>query len=479
MILAPNLLQRSNGSKIVAFLFIFLLAFGCDTSKKAKTAKSNTEELDPIRGKKRYNPKTGKYEYVKEEDTKLDTVAWRPSKTEAPPIQSSTEIVEEAVAEPEQGVGVSENFSSYNIAVMLPFLTDKYTQTGRIPDKSSLAINFYAGMKLAANVLSREGIQLNISVHDTRADETNVKYLLERNDVGKADVIIGPVKKSNLKRVAEFAKMNRKVLVSPIYPGKVTEDNPFYLRVSPSLKIHCETIMAHALERVPAEQIVLVVRNKSAEQKRLRYFQDAYRGIMGYSAPKIKEFIVTDPTADYGEMEVTPYILPDKETVFIVPSWSNELFVYSLLRKLDIARMNSPVTVYGMPQWEDYERVSFDYYERLNLHISSNICVDTNAPDIVSFRRSFFDYYGTAPTKDAYKGYDLLLYVGRKLKEHGNKFQLHIEEEDDEYLHTDYAFRRTIKAEAASSEDYENVDYFENKHVNILNFKGYVFRKIN
>ena len=70
MILAPNLLQLSNGSKIVVFLFIFLLAFGCDTTKKAKTTKSNTEELDPIKGKKRYNPKTGKYEYVKEEDTK-------------------------------------------------------------------------------------------------------------------------------------------------------------------------------------------------------------------------------------------------------------------------------------------------------------------------------------------------------------------------------------------------------------------------
>ncbi len=479
MILAPNLLQLSNGSKIVAFLFIFLLAFGCDTSKRAKTAKSDAEELDAIRGKKRYNPKTGKYEYVRDGDTKLDTVEWRPSNSEVPPIQSSTEIVDETVPEPEQGVGVSENFSRYNIAVLLPFLTDKYIQTGRIPEKSSLAINFYAGMKLAATVLTREGIQLNISVHDTRADEANVKYLLERNDVGKADVIIGPVKKSNLKRVAEFAKMNRKVLVSPIYPGTVTEDNPFYLRVSPSLETHCGTIMAHALERVPAEQIVLVVRNKSAEQKRLKYFQDAHRAIAGYAGPKIKEFIVTDPTADYGEMDIAPYILPGKETVFIVPSWSNELFVYSLLRKLDIARMNTPVTVYGMPQWENYERVSFDYYERLNLHISSNICVDTTDPDMVSFRRSFFDYYGSAPTKDAYKGYDLLLYVGRKLKEHGNKFQLHIEEEEDEYLHTDYAFRRTIKKDAASNEDYDNVDYFENKHVNILNFKGYIFRKVN
>ncbi len=473
----PNLLQRSNGNSYVLFLLIACWSVSaCNAFKKVpRDGGKDNEELEEIQGAKVYNPKTGRWEYPTEVTQNMDTVQWRrPADDVASPITSDSDLPDTSGEVPP-----SSKKESYNIAVMLPFMTENFNDLStRINRKSDLAIQFYGGMKMAFDQLSSRGVKLKISVHDTQASEHTTKSLLLQQSLQEADLIVGPVAKDNIKLVADFAKTNKKPMVSPLSPSiNVTEENPWYLQVSPSLEAHCKAITRHALQHHQPSQIVLVCRDKKAETSRLKYFQEAnYEEAGSTNTSRLKEFIVTSQSADYGEMDVKPYIQEGRTTVFIVPSWSNESFVYSLLRNISIAKGNNKVVVYGMPQWMKYEQISYDYYENLHLHVSSDSYIDSNDEDIKNFRRNFYYRYGTVPTDYAYEGFGVMQYFGDHLYRGGTQFQQQIDQNDDHLLHTRYRFDPVV-IPTGDSEDYDTaIDRYENRYVNILQFKDYYFQ---
>ncbi len=486
MILVPNHQQLLNGSKLLCLLFIGSMVFSsCDMFKKVqKEEPKNTqtgEELEEIQGTLRYNPKTGKYEQVTKVTQKIDTVKWTVTDpVKDPPITTSGGVYGQngnGNTNP-QGNGQSEFRDAYNVAIMLPFLANRFDQiTGKADPKSELALNFYYGAKMAFDVLSKEGVNLNISTFDTKASDGEVSSLLNRPELTGADIIMGPVRKSSLEKTANFAKQNGITLVSPFSPSAaITKNNPYYLQVMPSLESHCYAITKHVLARHSSSKVVLVARNKAAEVNRLKYFQDANYTIGGRGSRSFGEFVVTDNSADFSEMDVTSHIIEGDTTIFIVPSWSNESFVYSFLRQLKVAKGKNPVIVYGMPQWMKYKRVSYDYYEELNLHVSSAFYVDATTGAARDFRRNFYNRYGMVPSEEAYAGYDVMLLLGRSAKKYGTMFQKKLDRENRKSLVTRFQFEPVVTKAGIAEEDYTKIDRYENKYVNILRFKDYYFQ---
>lgn len=488
MILAQNLLRPLNGNKLFGFLLIGMLIFSsCDSLRKAQTTTSSNnegsndkEELPEIKGKKVYNPETGKFE-VLTKSSEVDTVKWTDvPQEEAPPIvtEGSGKVIEPKHGAGDTQIDPGNKMNEYNVAVMLPFLGHKFQEfESRVNPKSELALDFYSGVKIAFEDLSNEGIRLNVSVHDSEASEATTTKLLKTSELYQAQMIVGPVKSSNLKKVADYAKQNKKVLVSPLSPSsKVTTANPYYVQVNPSLKSHCQAITRHALDRYPAGQIVLACRNKSAEVSRLKFFQEAHQEFVGSSSvDKFKEFIITDQSVDFNEMDVSPYIQDGKTTVFIVPSWSNKTFVYALLRQIKIAKGPNNVVVYGMPQWMENDRIAYDYLNDLNVHISSASNINTEKAEIQSFRQRYFDRYGQVPATNSYIGYDVMMYFGRMMAKHGTSFQQAIDREAATMLHSTFNFE-PVAPKNANVENYDAIEYYENKKVNILKFADYYYQ---
>ncbi|MEM8907452.1 MAG: ABC transporter substrate-binding protein [Bacteroidota bacterium] len=489
MISVQNLQPLLNGSKGLLFccLLVFSLA-SCDSLKKVQktpgadkgTGKDKTE-LEEIQGGKVFNPETGQFEDAVDASGQMDTVQW----TEVPP-ETAPPITSDA-GNPIDGTrtgGTTEPGnvqSSYNVALLLPFLGNKFIDAANnIDAKSDLALHYYGGTKIAFDDLSTEGVQLNVSVFDTEASEAKTQTLLKRSELAQANMIVGPVRRNNLRLTAAFAKQNGKVLVSPLSPSmQITNDNPYYVQVNPSLKTHCEAITRHVLENHSRDEVVLVCRNKNAEVSRLKYFQEANTAIYGSTAvEKLQEFIITDQSADLNETDISPYIKEGKTTVFIVPSWSNESFVYSLMRKINIAKGLNQVVVYGMPQWMKFERAGLDYFEPLQVHISSASNIDTDDPNVLAFRQRFFERYGMTPSVDAYVGYDVMMYFGRLLAKNGTQLNEVIDREPAYGLHTYFSFSPNAP-QSINVENYSEVDYYENKRVNILKFKDFYFQVAN
>ncbi|MFK7771496.1 MAG: ABC transporter substrate-binding protein [Saprospiraceae bacterium] len=474
-------------TSLLPFLIICVVVFASAILTSCGLGKTKTPppEIVTPQGTKVYNPKTGRYEFPTEVTGKMDTVQWTDAGSSAnDPIGSDSSQYLEIEPEdpnpnPSNGTGI---LSTYNIAIMIPFNSDKVNSLeGGIHSSSIPALHFYEGAKIALDELSNEGANLNVTVMDTKRSETETSSILNRSTLQDAHLIIGPYSSKPLEQVAEFAKVNQKTVISPVNTsGKITAENPFYLQANPSLQSHCEVIMKHALSQYSADQIVLVVRDKEAEVNRLKYFQDTHQLISGTDAPPLKEYRIDPVVAqEFGELNLSPYIKKGQTTVFIVPSYSNETFVSNLMRQVEIAKGRNEVVMYGMPRWMEYERISFDYFENLKLHVSTANFVDKEDVKVKEFIKKFFERYGSLPQEDAFQGYDLTLYSGRQLMKHGMYFKDVIDTEAAQMLSTKFEFERFVTPEDAANERFDKINYIENKYVNILKFEDYHFQKVN
>ncbi len=488
MISAPNHQQQLSGNKksifsfytifSVAAIFVIVLLASCGGGR----TKTPTGEIVTPQGTKVYNPNTGKYEFETDVSGKVDTVQWSDADSSVnDPIESDPSQYmgdEETPIETNETSNEGSTFGTYNVAMMMPFNAHKTnTLEGGIHKNSKSALAFYEGAKLAFDKLSAEGVNLSVTVMDTKRSESETLGLLSRTELMNAHMIIGPYGTKPLTQVAEFAKREKKILISPTNTSKyITKEDPNYVQANPSLQSHCEAIMRHALKYNEETEIVLVCRDKDVEKVRLEFFQNEKMKIKGEG--RLTEYIIDAETAQqYGEMDLLPYFKEGKTTVFIVPSYSNEKFISNFMRQVAISKGPNEAVIYGMPRWMEYKTVSFDYFENLNLHLSVANFADKNESEIKDFRRMFFEKYGTLPTDNAYKGYDLALFFGRQIHKHGTGFPMQLDLEDNSYLSTKFDFQNNIPLDADDRLD--KINYIENKYVNIIKFENYQFQLTN
>lgn len=497
MISVQNLLLPLNGNKIALLLCLsaVLLLSSCDLFKKAQGPSGNNgddddkkeEELEPIQGRRVFDPETGTYVVIEETPTeKMDTIIWKVlPENNNPPITSGTSFFADN-DKASKVIGQDTRFggqllSSYKISLILPFLSDRFDAiSGNMSEDSKYALNFYAGARLALEELGAEGVNLKVDVHDSKANDRIVYDLLRNNSsLSESHLIVGPYRKQNVRMVADYAKQREIPFVSPYSASEgLATRNPFYIQISPTLQNHCEAIMNHALDRYRPDQIVLVSRDKPEEMERLPYFQNAYKArIEKPDAEPLEQFIIANRTVDLQDMDLLPFFELQDTTIFIVPSFSNETFIYSFLRKVDLSRNpGGLVVVYGMPQWQSYEKIEYDYYERLNVTISTDNFIDGNSDKVRFFKRRFFDRFGSIPTDDAFLGYDVTLFFGRMLNKYGTKFQYYLDQESEQYLHTRFEVKPAVTNTGNFGLERYNVDQFQNKFLNILEFEDYQFQ---
>lgn len=477
-----------------SFALLLMTSFAaCDMFKKvqddkvgqpSKPNREDEELLDPIEGTIVYNPETGTYDTVRVLRERMDTTIWR-DVTDAPVITSDGVYVDEGGAPDGTGAFGTAYYSTYNVSVMLPFVTNRFSMTSpKLPDNSDWAVHFYAGMQMALDILEQEGVSLNVTTLDTKGQASEVNTLLRSDEsLTSAHLILGPYRKENVKLVADFAKREQKTMVSPYNASmSVANNNTQYIQVNPTLKSHAEAIMRHARKNYRPDQIVLVAKDKTAEVNRLKYFQDENYLIDGSTnGPALQELLVTDSNIDLSELDLKPFLKSGTTTVFIIPSFSSEAYVGALMRKIYLEARYSPIVVYGMPQWQDYTSIDYDVFENLNLHISSSSYIDPYSVSVQSFKRSFYDRYGTAPEEEAFWGYDDMLYFGRMLKKHGTKFQYFLDGDlGVNYLHTRFDVQKQLTPQSMRPESKKEViQRFENKYVNILKFDQYYFQRAN
>ncbi len=390
----------------------------------------------------------------------IDTIRWTPNNSGKPPIGG----LPDKPAPPVAG-------ETYHIAFLLPFLSGQMTG-GVVPEKSRLAVQFYAGAKIALEQLSSE-LQINLvtDVWDTQINDADFQKLLTNPRLEKSSVFIGPVRSSHLETFAEWTKERRKILISPESPSvDLTNQNPDFLQINPSLRAHCEAITRHIRKDTRPDAVTLVCKQKEAD--RLPYFQNANTEIGG--STRFNELLVPDQTTNFDKIDLKKYFRAGRTTVFVLPIWASQDFVMAFLRKLKDVKGADRVEVYGMPQWRNFDAIDPEYFSSLSVHISSASWLDYSVKELKDFQEKFFTATGTIPDEDGFNGYDVTLFAGRMLARYGLSFPEHLADETSTTLRGQFSFSK-IFTNSALDDGRNAPDYWENTFVHILKFEKFGF----
>lgn len=433
------------------WLVLVLLSVGCNPSKKAG-AGSQPARPTPTRPSDRPVAKP----------EPMDTIRW----SAAP----HTKPIGDAPAAP----GAPAPGQTYRLALLLPFLTDQADPNGLVvPEKSTLALQFYGGASLALQKLSEEGMNLSVDVFDTQVNDADFQRLLGNPRLTKAEVLIGPVRPSHISLMAERIKQTRQILISPESPTMdLTNQNPDFIQINPSLRAHCAAIVRHILRKHGPESVVLVCKQKEAD--RLPFFQSANAS----GNKPFAELIVPDAATNFDKIDLSPYLKTGRTAVFVLPTWASQDFVMAFLRKLSASKGSVPVEVYGMPQWKNFENIEPEYFAALNVHITAAAFVNRDAEEARAFRQAFYAAYGTVPDDNAYNGYDVVLLTGHLLRRYGLSFPQRLPAERPwDGLRGRYQFAKAYGASpaGAANDRFGQYDYLENTFVHILRFQNYRF----
>jgi hypothetical protein len=467
---AQNHQPLSNGNNffLTIILFIFFIS-ACTVSKKTTEKPVQIVKSDPVKTPTNNPGQTG-VEIKKTSDkpskpsnpnVQMDTVQWTDVTSKNAPIK----IKQKKKVEYKDGLDFKDE---YNIQLLIPLNSDG----GSLPSDPKF-VHFYAGMLRGLEVLDDEGLKLNVTVFDT--EEGNVQITEKINDIltENTDLVIGPFERDDVKVFADACKSKSIPLVSPWQTStKITNENPYYIQMKPNLKEHFLKLAQSTAQSYQKGEVAIVGKSNKETTSWINYFQESAMATVG-----VKDFFVpyyvNEDNLNAGSI-VFDGLFKSKIKAIILPNYSyaDEGFIYACLRRLAAERAGRQISVYGMPILYDSDKVDFDFYHTLNMKVVMSDFVDQDQGIIREFRRGYLDMYGEIPTSDAVKGYDLILYLGRNMWKYGRNFQNYLENEPASYLQSIYDIRKTKAEDSPISGDPSKFDYFENKHLEIIEFRG-------
>lgn len=447
------------------------MLFSCSVSKQAPIVikEKNDSNKNKNEGSIKYNPQTGKYEpdqVANQANTpKADTIPV----VKISPKKADTVLVKAPVLVKDtvriQNQKIPNKKDQYNVIVLLPFNTKDPGNSGdRISRNSTYAVHFYSGLKMALQQFQDNGSKLVLHVMDCKTSDEDMDIILNRPEVQQADLIIGPYKSNQAKKLIDFVQNKNIVVASPY----TTSSNaaklcPNYIQANPSITRHFERLADDIVKNSVPSNLIFLCQNNESTKNRCETFKNII--LKKYNNPSLKsinEIILPDNFVTSSDFKLDSTIIKNEPVTFVVPSW-DERYVKDVLRKIENDRAGKQVTVYGMPQWQYMEDLK-SYFVSLNAKISSNVFLDPNGPYITKFRNDYFDIYSKMPDLDAFMGYDMANYFIQNLLDNGSNFQSKCKEGSE------LVTRFNIKPIMEEGSNNSLIDYYENFGLQILKY---------
>jgi len=465
MISVPNPRQLLNGNRILVWVLMIFIFSSCGIFQDSRTKKK------PTRYKKHKPVK-------KPVPEKVDTISWDTEVSEIPAL-------------PEEDLHRkygSEFKDFYRVALILPLKPNTYVEdlSDLKSDLSYRFINYYGGVQLALEDLSEMGMNLEVEVINSSLKSNDGRKCMNKLNKIDPDLIIGPYERDLLKEIASYGKRKEIPVISPWQSStKITRSNPYYVQLKPDIKTYYKELVKNVDKRFIPGQVYLIGRDRSSvEKNRIKYLQEVHE--QGYESfqktDPYKVYYVEDDSLSQGVTAFDSLFIDQfyNEIAVVIPNWSfrDEQFIYSCLRKLNAEKNNIRVNVYGMPIVLDSDKIGYNLYKSLNVKLVMDGYVDSNNPEISKFQKRYFNQFNALPIDDAFKGYDMMNYIGLNLAKHGTKFQYFLSDSYQDFLQTSYLMQSRLLDETIKAEDLDAVDYFENGHVDIWEFKYNGFNKM-
>jgi len=361
----------------------------------------------------------------------------------------------------------------YNVIVTLPVAANNSNNFDD-PELQRSA-EFYTGLKTAFDSLKNGGLAIQIKVIEAPQNQAGVLAFESKSDLSTTDMLIAPAQTDVVKAMAEISKKYKVVCYSPWNTSNnLVKDNPYFVQLRPGLKTNCISIIEDIMKDHKVKDVVLLVKNPQTERAKLDYFQEAVLSHKSNkSKEKIREISIGNNVSDIKNIEWGG----EEPKVVILPQTGPESYVKKVLETLAGWAQDKEVTVYGFPQWRDFKFLQSEVLEKLNVRISSTGYFDFDNQNTSNFALSYYSRYQYYPTEEAMYGFDTGLYLYNQIKQGRQLFPDKISNEYNTLNYMTFDIKVNKKDEGSKKNEEEDIDYYENKFVQILQFKDGKFRK--
>lgn len=357
--------------------------------------------------------------------------------------------------------------SVYKVAVFAPVYIDSaFTQDGNyrlgsqiLPRYMMPGLDFYNGIMLAVDSLSKEQAPVEVIFYDTKSVKGGISYAINDSLLNDVSLIIASFSnRTEIKALADFALEREIPLVSHTYPndGGLTE-NPYFVLINPTLKTHLEGIYRYLQRVYPTSSLTMFRRKGAVEDMIQNGFSDI--GKTTASLPlKIKTVELTD---SFTTSQVISYLDSNKQNIIICGSL-NETFGTNLVKALSESKRYRSIAV-GMPTWDALRSVDRNV-EIIYTTPYHFIRTDKLGLDITNIYRNKFS---GRPSDMVFKGFEAMYRFAKLLIKHEGKLLANINDKSFK-LFNDF----DIQPVKPYSSNPNAVDYLENK-------KLYYIRKMD
>jgi hypothetical protein len=354
---------------------------------------------------------------------------------------------------------------THSIAIFVPLYLDSvFDPTGNYRyDKSfpkflNQGLEFYEGAQLALDSLQNEGAHLDVHIYDTRSAHKTIAEIIKGDEFQPTELIIGHVSNSDLRQLAEAALHKNIPFINANFPndGGIS-NNPDFVLLNSTLKTHFGALYKFLQKYYPTSHITVFRKKGSMEERIKNIFTDIEKNTA--SVPLKLNYVTLNDQFAYGQL--VPYLDSTTQNILISGSL-DENFAKTLCGQLAIVDKTYPITLIGMPNWDNLFDFSDPGYEGMEILYSTPFYLNPTDNLVKSIQKYFKDKFYSRPSDMVFRGFETTYHFGKLLLEHGTSLSSNIGEKkfkvfDDFDIEPVFLNKQNM-----------TLDYFENKKLYII-----------
>jgi len=351
----------------------------------------------------------------------------------------------------------------YRIDVLAPLYLDELPENANatanvhISEKASAGIEFYKGMKLAADSLTSLHYHLDLHIHDITDTIKNIDFLVSIKEFENSDLLIGFLQPHDIPNIARYAANNHINFASAFSPSDAgVVNNPYFTLLQPTLQTHCEKIKELLLSNQKGKKVILLHRNTSnLDETAYNYFTHDLKGIDVVN-------VVCDTNLNIKS--VSSLFDSSQNNVVVVCVLDNTI-AEKILKRLNESFPAYRFEVYGMPSWKSISSLKkHDVYLNVKVIITEPFYVNMSSKAARYIQKTYRKEFGGRPGEFVYRGYETLFWYANLLEKYGTIFNGKV---------SDVSSAQFSKFQVKANFDKEHeVIFNENKHL-------FIYRYIN
>lgn len=364
--------------------------------------------------------------------------------------------------------GQSAVQSRQTIAYFLPLYLDstfddkqQYNFGKQFPKHLLPGLEFYEGVQLALDTLSKSRLALDVQVYDTKS-KYGLSGIFADPAFQTVDLIIGFVNVNENRQLAHIAKQMGIPFINVNLPNNGgVEDNASLVVLNTTIETHCQSIYKY-LQRNHATQPIVYLRKAGAlEDRLLHYFNEA--GKRSSSVTLDMQTLLLQEGHGIGDVQ---QVLDSNQKSVIVVGSLDENYTRLLLQQLAIVQKKYPLQVIGMPTLDGIKDLSQSGFRGLDVLYSTPFYYGRTDKLSAYIQQYFRTQYFARPSDWVFRGYDVTARFARLLLEHGRQLSGSIGEKKYKVF-TDFDIQPYMREGSTPV-----LDYFENR-------KLYFVRKVD